>query len=127
MALEVTALHGGKLLRVRATDKLTQSEYEAFVPRVEELIRKHGKLRVLLELHDFHGWTAGALWEDVKFALKHFADVERIAVVGETRWQEGMTAFCRPFTTANIQFFPPGQAGKARQWVAEGLPTDAAT
>jgi len=28
----------------------------------------------------FKGWTAGALWEDTKFAAKHFNDIDRIAV-----------------------------------------------
>ncbi len=31
----------------------------------ERLIGEHGKIRILLEMHDFHGWEAGALWEDV--------------------------------------------------------------
>jgi len=27
----------------------------------------------------FHGWDAGALWEDIKFDIKHFGDIERLA------------------------------------------------
>ena len=34
----------------------------------------------------FHGWAAGALWEDTRFAINHFADIEKIAMVGEKRW-----------------------------------------
>ena len=33
-----------------------------------------------------HGWDAGALWEDIKFDIKHFADIERLAMVGEKKW-----------------------------------------
>jgi hypothetical protein len=29
----------------------------------------------------FHGWEAGALWEDIKFDLKHYADIERLAMI----------------------------------------------
>ena len=42
-------------------------------------------------MKDFHGWDAGALWEDIKFDLKHFSDIERVAMVGEKKWQKGMS------------------------------------
>ena len=51
-------------------------------------------------MHDFHGWTASAAWEDTKFGVRHFHDIERLAMVGETKWQHGMAIFCKPFTTA---------------------------
>ncbi len=35
-------------------------------------MRDHGTLRVLFDLTGFHGWTAGALWSDTKFAVHHF-------------------------------------------------------
>ena len=57
---------------------------------------------MLVRLHDFHGWTAGALWEDIKFDLKHFAHIERLALVGDRKWEAGMAVFCKPFTTATF-------------------------
>jgi hypothetical protein len=60
--LEILAV--GKLLHVKVTGKLTKEAYEAFAPVVDEQIQEHGKVRILFEMHDFHGWTAGALWED---------------------------------------------------------------
>ena len=65
-ALEIVS--AGKLLHVKVTGKLTTEAYESFVPAVEEQIRDHGKVRILFEMHDFHGWTAGALWEDLNSA-----------------------------------------------------------
>jgi hypothetical protein len=54
-------------------------------------------------MHDFHGWTAGALWQNIKFDAKDFSDVERLAMVGETKWQHGMTVFCKPFTIGRVE------------------------
>ena len=31
---------------------------------------------MLFDMTGFHGWEAGALWEDTKFAIKHFGDIE---------------------------------------------------
>jgi hypothetical protein len=102
---------------VKASGKLSKQDYEVFVPAVEKLIEAHGKISVLFEMHDFHGWEIGALWEDTKFDLKHFRDIERLALVGENKWEELMSKFCQPFTTANIRYFSHEQANEARQWV----------
>jgi hypothetical protein len=117
MAVEVHELSGGKILNVKATGKLTKQDYESFVPVFERLIAKHGKIRVLFEMHDFHGWEAGALWEDIKFDVKHFRDIERLALVGESKWEKGMAAFCKPFTSAKIRYFDSSASDEARKWV----------
>jgi hypothetical protein len=73
-------------------------------------------------MSDFRGWDAGALWEDIKFDVKHFSDIERIAFVGDKKWQKGMSAFCRPFTTAKIKYFDKDDAEQAWTWIEEGIP-----
>jgi hypothetical protein len=112
---------GGKVLVARLGGKLTKEDYEHFLPEVERLIRQHGKIRMLVQMHDFHGWTVGALWEDVKFDLKHFRDIERLALVGESKWEAGMAAFCKPFTTATVRYFDQSKAAEASQWIGEGI------
>jgi hypothetical protein len=107
----------GSYLEVTLTGMLTKEFYERFVPAVDAQIKERGKLRLLLRMHDFHGWTAGALWEDLKFDLHHWHDIERLAMVGETKWQKGMAVFCRPFTTAKIKYFDQEQLDEAREWV----------
>lgn len=115
--LEVIAEDG--VLEVHASGKLTKEFYQAFVPEVDKQIEEFGKLRILFVMNDFHGWTAGALWEDVKFDLKHWKDIERLAIVGESKWEKGMATFCKPFTKAKIQYFDQAQLEEAREWVAE--------
>jgi len=109
----------GRLLHIRVTGKLTKESYETFAPLVDSLIKEHGKLRILFEMHDFHGWTAGAMWEDLKFDFKHFRDIERLAIVGEAKWEEGMATFCKPFTSAKIRYFDHARLDEAKDWVAE--------
>ncbi len=109
----------GKVMEVDVTGKLAKEDYQRFVPITEELIKEHGKIRILLVMHDFHGWSAGALWEDIKFDLKHFTHIERLGIVGESKWEHGMAIFCRPFTTAKMRYFDVAQIEEARQWIAE--------
>lgn len=116
MAIEIKEKSGG-LLEVHVTGKLSEEDYCRFVPAVERLIRVYGKISVLFQMTDFHGWDAGALWEDIKFDLKHFADIDRLAMVGEKGWQKGMSTFCRPFTTATIRYFDHTAADAALAWL----------
>jgi len=119
MTDEIEILASDRLLEVRLTGKLTKEFYERFAPAVEKQIAEHGKLRILLVMHDFHGWTAGALWEDIKFDMKHWRDIERLAMVGETKWEQGMATFCKPFTKATVRYFDQSQLDEARKWIAE--------
>ena len=112
MAIQLTEKNGGKVLEVRASGKLTHADYQQFTPAFERLIQAHGKIRILFEMADFHGWEAGAVWDDIKLDMKHFRDIERLALLGETRWEKGMSVFCKPFTTAEVRYFDRAQAAR---------------
>jgi hypothetical protein len=116
--LKVTA--DGNVLEVHASGKLTTDFYKEFVPVVDAQIKQYGKLHILFVIHDFHGWTCGALWEDWKFDLHHWKDIERLAIVGESKWEEGMSTFCKPFTKATVKYFDHTQLDAAREWVKAG-------
>jgi hypothetical protein len=121
MAVELHEENGGKVLTVKLTGKLNREDYEHFVPVVERLIGQHGKIRMVVQMHDFHGWTMGALWEDIKFDLKHFSHIERLALIGDRKWEAGMAVFCKPFTTASVRYFDEGQSEEAFTWIHEGI------
>jgi hypothetical protein len=111
-------ISAGRVLEVRVTGKLTKEAYQKFVPAVDAQIKQYGKLRILFIMQDFHGWTAGAMWEDLKFDLKHWKDIERLAIVGDKKWEKGMAAFCKPFTKATIRYFDVSQLDEAREWLS---------
>ena len=117
MTFNVTEIASQNVLEVEVNGKLTKEAYAEFVPLTEKLIEQYGKVRLLVLLHDFHGWDAGALWEDLKFDFKHFNDIERLAIVGETKWEKGMSVFCKPFTRAAIMYFDASTLKNAQDWV----------
>ncbi|MDX1679247.1 MAG: STAS/SEC14 domain-containing protein [Akkermansiaceae bacterium] len=119
--LVLTELYGGKLAELHVSGKLRAEDYEQVVPRLERMLRLHGKIRMLLQLHRFQGWDAGALWKDIQFDLHHLSDIERLAVIGEEKWEAGMAEFSIPFTHAEVRYFPSDKAELARHWVDEGL------
>ena len=117
MAIQLNEKNATKVLAVRVSGKLSKEDYERFIPEFEKLVKEHGKIRVLFEMVDFHGWEASALWQDIKFDAKHFTDIERLAMVGDKKWEKGMSVFCKPFTTAKIRYFDRADIAGAKAWL----------
>ena len=112
----ITEASAGKYVEVQLSGKLTKEAYDAFIPDLESQIAKHGKICLLVQMKDFDGWDLAAVWEDTKFGYKHYSDIDRIAIVGETTWEKWMTSFCRPFTRAKIKYFDSSELEAARAW-----------
>ena len=121
MAIRLSEEKDGKILNIHVFETLAKADYEHFMPEFERLVKKHGKLRILFDMTEFHGWEVSAFWEDIKFDIKHFADIERIAMVGEKRWHKGMALFCKPFTKASIRYFDQKDLEEARDWLRENV------
>ena len=119
MPIQFNENASGTTIDIHVSGKITKADYEKFVPEFDELVRLHGKLRVLFDMTDFQGWEPAALWEDTTFAFKHFSDIERLAMVGDKRWEHIMAELCKPFTKAMIQYFDHGDSDPARKWRAE--------
>ncbi len=117
MAITLKETNEGRQLEIEVSGKLEHADYEKFVPEAERLIKKHGKVSALFTMRDFHGWSLRALWDELEFDLKHFRDLDRIAIVGTKKWQEWMAGFCKPFTTGTVRYFPEEQLANARAWV----------
>ena len=105
MVTKLTESAGGRVLELQVSGKLTHEDYKQFVPEFERLVKEQGKIRILFEMTDFHGWEFAALWDDIKFDARHFSHIERLAMVGDKAWEKGMSKFCQPFTTAKIRYF----------------------
>jgi SpoIIAA-like len=110
---------GGDLLAVRAEDRLTDADYrDLLVPRLEAIIRQHGKARLLCVMAEgFHGWTAGAAWDDAVFGIKHRNDFARLAVVGGPRWVEWGVKLGARIMSGEVRGFPAREEAAARDWV----------
>jgi hypothetical protein len=110
-----------KVLAFRLSGKLHDEDYQIFVPTVEAAIAEAGgKLRLLARFEDFQGWDARAAWDDLKFGVRHYADFERIAMVGERRWEEWMAALCKPFVKGEVKYFDASEDDAAWTWIKEG-------
>jgi SpoIIAA-like len=117
--IEQIPVNSERVLAFKMSGKLHDEDYKKFVPMVDDAIAKSGKVRMLAQFHDFHGWDAKALWDDIKFSTTHCTKIDRIALVGEKTWEKWMATVCKPFTMAKIKYFDATQLEAAKTWVAE--------
>lgn len=109
-ALELT-VHG----------KLHKADYEQMNRLVERKLAAHGKIGMIVRIGDMEGWTPAALWEDLKFDVKHYRDIARFALVGEDWTKNWLATVSEPFTAADIRYFIERDIEGARDWVC-GVP-----
>jgi hypothetical protein len=103
----------------KMSGKLHDEDYKQFVPLVDAEIARDGKVNILAQFHDFHGWDMHALWDDIKFSTTHCTKIARIAMVGDKTWEKWMVMFCKPFTLARIRYFDTADIEAAKAWLAE--------
>jgi hypothetical protein len=103
----------------KLSGKLHDEDYQKFVPLVDAEIAKEGKVNILAQFHDFHGWDLRAVWDDIKFSTTHCTKIKKIALVGEKAWEKWMSAVCKPFTMAKIQYFNAADIESAKRWLAK--------
>ncbi|MFQ3225577.1 MAG: hypothetical protein ACI8Z5_001839 [Lentimonas sp.] len=119
MPISIYEENSGNILVVHLSGQVLKIDYAKFSPEFERLVRLKGKLDVLFDMTHFNGWDAAALWEDIKFDFKHFYDIERLAIVGDEKWQECMSKFSKLFTNATVKYFDHTDATEARKWLGE--------
>ena len=68
----------GKLISVKITGELKKAESDWMQAVAIEIIKREGKIKILVFLENFLGWERGADWEDVNFQLEHDRDIEKI-------------------------------------------------
>jgi len=105
------------IVAVKVSGKLTDNDYQDFLPHLTTLIHKYAPLSMLIELEDFRGWEPKALWDDFKFDKHHTQDFKRIAIVGQHIWEKWMTVFGKAFLDAEIRFFSQDQLQDAWEWL----------
>ena len=108
-----------KVLGFKLSGKLHDEDYKNFVPVIDAAVTKQGKIRLLAQFSDFHGWDLHALWDDIKFSTTHCTKIERIALVGDKAWEKWMAAVCKPFTMAKVRYFDLSEIDAAKAWLAE--------
>ncbi|MCP5201892.1 MAG: STAS/SEC14 domain-containing protein [Gammaproteobacteria bacterium] len=104
-------------LEIDAAGVLDSDDYERVLPLAEAAISAHWYVNLLVRTTDLRGLTHAALCRDLRFDVRHFRDVARLAIVGDGPGDALLATLSRPFTAAEIRYFTDADIGAARAWV----------
>ena len=106
------------ILPIYVTNKLTKGDLDDLVPLLKQEIAKSDHPHLLMIMEDFKGWEdTAAFWKDLKLDNEYIGFFDRIAVVGDKKWQEWGTRLVNPITKEELQFFPLSNAEIAWNWI----------
>jgi SpoIIAA-like len=119
--IEMLADFPDNVVAASARGVVTRRDYQdILIPRVEEALRQHPKIRCYYELgSQFSTMEAGAMWEDFKVGVEHLSRWERIAVVTDVDWIRHAVNVFRFLIPGEVRVFPTSRASEAREWIRE--------
>jgi hypothetical protein len=109
------------VLGFTAKGTVTAGDYESvIIPAVEALFARRAEVRFLYHLgKDFSGFEAGAMWDDAKLGLKHFAGWEKMAVVSDVEWLRAAVRIFGLAIPGQVRVFHDRELEQAKRWVGE--------
>jgi hypothetical protein len=107
------------VLTIRISGKLRQSELAAAQKHAAEMLKKRGGSRLLVLAETFEGWEKGSDWGDLSGQEKLDAQIDRMAIVGEKRWEGVALLFTgKGIRHIDIEYFLPAELPRARHWLS---------
>ncbi|MBL6957447.1 MAG: STAS/SEC14 domain-containing protein [Rhodospirillales bacterium] len=114
---EMLPQSNGKIVGIRATGKLTDADYQEFMPELELLIEEHGSICLLVDLEGFDGWEPLAAWDDFTFGMTHWHHFDKIAIVGDALWEKLAAQATNLLMKGEARYFDLSQRNDAWVWV----------
>lgn len=107
----------GNLVAIEIDGHINKADYDKVTPLLEKAVREYGKVKIYIHIVKIEGIEPGAFMKDVRTYLKHFNHVEKIAVVGNNKWQKFWAGLASPFVSGEIKFFTHDEAAEAQTWI----------
>lgn len=106
-------------LTCRLRGKLTYAELVSVQEEAAQMIRNQGNIRILVLLEDFGGFDRAGNWGDVTFQAANDRSIEKIALVGESKWEDVALLFtAKGIRRVQIEYFSPAELRQAKAWLA---------
>ena len=117
LSIGIERMNSRFFLTLKVIGKLTHEDYGTITPMIESALEgvKAPKIRVFLDASELEGWEMQAAWDDFKLGMKHGKEFEKIAILGNKRWQELAAKIGSWFISGESKYFE--DAKEAFNWL----------
>jgi len=106
------------LITIKITGVLKRAELAQAEKVAIEAMGSAQKVKFLILTENFQGWDNRDNWEDVSFQSQYDQQIEKIAIVGEKKWQDLAEAFVgKGLRSMDIRYFAPTEMAMAKTWI----------
>jgi hypothetical protein len=107
------------VLLVQPEDRLTQDDFKSLAAVVDPYILETGSLRALIiHVETFPGWeNFVGMVEHFKFVREHHKNIQKVALVSDSKLAKVMPNLVEHFVNAEISVFPYSDLAAAKEWV----------
>lgn len=86
--LRMLARSKGNVFGLETSGMITAADIEGVTPVLDEAIRQYGRINWLMVMRNPPVATVRAMYADMMWLLKNLKHFDRMAVVGDRKWEE---------------------------------------
>ena len=108
------------VLLVQPDGRLSRDDFKSLAAVVDPYILETGSLRALIiHVETFPGWeNLAGMVEHFRFVKEHHKNIEKVALVSDSKLAKVMPKLVDHFVNAEISVFPYSELEAARKWAA---------
>lgn len=107
------------VIALRFSGLITSKDYsESLVPLIDEAAQEHEKLKLLCVFDQyFDGYSAGAIWDDMRFGFSHLTSFSKLALVTDIDWIRKSAKFFGSLMPTEVMVFDVEDLDDAKEWI----------
>ncbi len=106
----------GNVVGFAVRGKMVEEDYELLETEMKSLIREHGQIRLLCSVEDMSGFDLDVADDELRMS-HYLGDMERVAMVSDSRFYEWALSVWNVVTDVEIRHFEPGEEAQAWAWL----------
>ena len=104
------------VIELEVKGDVTKEDYEKLEEAIKQKLDQTKSVNLLCKITELSSVTAEAIIKDFKFGVKHYNDIEKMAVVSSKNWVQWMSKL-GAVLPVKLKHFEPNQIDEAWQWV----------
>ncbi|PSL45918.1 SpoIIAA-like protein [Salsuginibacillus halophilus] len=107
----------GNILAYEVSGQVTEDEIQQAHDEVDHLVREFGTLNLLVRLPEMPGMEASAVNDRLRFTKEHYDNIDKYAIVGDSRAVEWISKAADAVTKTEIKHFDLDDEESAKAWL----------
>ena len=107
------------VIPLRFSGLFTWKDYtDSLVPLIDAAAKDHEKLKLLCVLDQyFDGYSAGAMWDDMRFGFSHLTTFSKLALVTDIDWIRKSAKLFGGLMPTEVMVFDVEDLDDAKKWI----------